>query len=157
MYDLEGNTLHTEDFYDLAMSAPKELGCIPHRRPHMVRPNKNSMPHTHVLIPFFDRLSGIHILDANTREIVGCFNTDDYGPGLVHDVSWAYDDSFFVAVDLSGLVHKFSSDLESNTFAYENSFSIVPYMNDLETSVVKPISAEVTRNGLIYVTMSKGG
>jgi hypothetical protein len=158
IYDLNGDTIAIEDLSDKCMNdEASSLGCIPSARPHMVRPNKSTLPHKYVIIPFFDKESGINIGNVNTRKLVSCFNTNDYGPGLVHDAIWASDDSYIIAIDLAGFLHKFSANIETETFAYINTFDISVYAEELGTEVVKPISAEITSNGLVYVTMSKGG
>lgn len=158
IYDLNGDTIVIENLSDKCTTdEASNLGCIPNRRPHMVRPNKSTLHHKYVIIPFFDNESGVIIFDVDTREIVSCFDTNTYGEGLVHDAIWASDDSYIIAVDLAGYLHKFSADIETETFAYINSFDMSSYTQELGTEVVKPISAEITSNGLVYVTMSKGG
>jgi hypothetical protein len=158
IYDLNGDTIAIEDLSDKCLNdEASDLGCRPHARPHMVRPNKSTLPHKYVIIPFFDSDSGLNIIDVDSRKIVSCFDTTTYGSGLVHDAIWASDDSYFIAVDLAGFLHKFSANIETETFAYINSFDMSSYTAELGTEVVKPISAEITSNGLVYVTMSKGG
>jgi len=154
IYSLNGNAKEVLDFHELALQA----NCVPHRRPHMVRPNRSTKIHSHVLIPYFDKLSGIHVMDVKKRRVLACFSTADYGPGLVHDVVWSPADDFFVAIDLAGSLHKFSANLKTNEYKYENSFDLKPYKEGLGTEEgPKPISCWITRSGVVYVTMAHGG
>ena len=159
VYDTAGELLGVEDMKVQAMAA----GCAAQKRPHMVRPNRASGTHTHVAVPY-PASGGIHILDATTRNIVACFNTKDLGgvgtkPGKLHDVVWSPDDSYFVGVDMGGWLHKFSTYLGSPaTFAYVSSIDLTGFKAALGTDAgPKPISVEITPDGLIYVTMAHGG
>ena len=161
--DVTGGLLYTyttggdaRSIEDLAVLA-RAHGCTPHKRPHMVRPNRASAVHTHVLVPY-PSTGGIHVVDVATRTLVACFDTAEYGAGQLHDALWAPDDSYFVGVDMGGQVHKFSADLEQGAFAHTDTFDTSPYLSALGTSSgPKPISLVVTANGLMYVTMAHGG